>query len=375
MDRWSSDRSAGHARLAGLARQVLIAAWYPALRAATWSRHPFDAVRRGGMLPLLAIVALSGQQAEGQASAWPALRVTDSLRISAEEHGLRGKPRIAASEGLVAVQDARYAVAVFDTAGRRKWKRNLRGEVGSFDALTWRPDGLWIIDNYDGQVVRIDRSSGAIDSTIDYPTWWNPPWRLRNSMPVFGHKRVLGIAPDGMLVGSVSSPHDFLFFNGSRNYDPSLRYVVRSTSEGSIARTIASAPKGGHALHVLPDGRVAVTWRLADTSTLRLTMISATGDTAYTRSYPMPLVPGPEGLAPSRMSGLVGGSDGSVWLRLGAGGRTAFHCGIGPAGAALGCVELSASFTLVAARAGDLWGYDTGRHDVRRIRVVANTAK
>jgi hypothetical protein len=349
----------------------------------------------------------------------PALIATSDLRLTSAGLGIpgsgfgRGAHLAIAPDGRVVVSPQSGDLVDLDSTGRRlSWKIQVGGrdpEIRQVDRMGWVGNTMWIIDEAYRQIALVDRG-GKITKSLEHPSWIRPAWADRRKFPVFSRVTPLALYPDGTWLAIPYSEKSLLDTPG---YDTTVQYVMRISESGAIQRLIARVPRQP-ARFFLTSGKTSRsyfiqyraqdvwTWsidglRLAtvnvnargpDSATFRLNFIGEKGDTLFSRLYPYTPIKITQQARDSLrdrtqgklgslseeevrnlvaekippfyppITGVVIGSDYTIWLQLRGLGDDRTWLVLDSTGAPIGSVVLSKDFQLEVGDRQRVWGFE-----------------
>jgi hypothetical protein len=251
------------------------------------------------------------------------------------------------SDGSLAILARGSQLAYFDSTGRQRWARSVRGDLYAVSAIGWNGDSLYLADNVIDQTLLVG-SNGGVGRVIDSPDMIRPLWKERSTSTAYGAFDVLVRLENGSLIGTPRRPHRYGFYGPKKAADPNLVTVLRVNADGVIEHPLASGinPLKGDKWFALRDGRVVIARGSSDS--LRLTTISPEGDTLFRRG--LPSVKG--------VIGVVGGFDGTIWLSSTTPSQDITHTALDARGEIIGVVNLPNPFRVGAGDAKHLWVWD-----------------
>jgi hypothetical protein len=335
-------------------------------------------------------------------------------------------------EMIVAGAQLSGAIRGFDSTGRAlSWSIPIGGrdsEIRWVWRMGWTGNTLWAADPGFSQLALIDRA-GKISKSLEYPSWVRPSWADRRKFPVFGGVEPLALYADGSWLVRPSRERSVV---STPEYDKNFGYLMRIKENGSVERVVARVPRNDTRVDfrfrsssqatvpsyaplsmwdVSADGARVVTvttsLRGADSATYRVTVLSALGDTVYSRRIPFVPVPmskqsidsvrarfsrsvggrSAEDVGESMVKqlpwayppveGVVAGRDQTTWIELRS--TTAEHAWLilDATGTPAGMLGLPKEFVLRAAEHDRAWGFDRDGDRVTslvRYRIVAGPA-
>jgi hypothetical protein len=372
------------------------------------------------------IVIAFALAAAGQARAQAMRRFTpvEDLRIGAlSAIGQRDMLVTIAPDGraIVAPRYGGMPIIAFDSLGKRlSWKVSVGprddAEIGIPSRIGWIAGTrtMWVADQGYHQVALVD-STGKVFKSIEDPSWIHPSWAERRKYPVFATMQVFALYKDESMLLLPGRERALLDTPG---YDRSGLHLLRASWSGAIQRTVAMVPetqaavvlrgKGCEHVATIPfasrpmwsvsaDGsRIVIATpgvSLADSGTLRLTVIGERGDTLFSRTLVQPAVRVPQAsidnlLSNQRACGafsveairdslsrrvsvfksflvaVLPGRDQTTWVTMRAAADTSMErtaIGLDERGEIIGAVALPVNQTLVGADRGHIWMVETGR--------------
>lgn len=240
-------------------------------------------------------------------------RFVPDLKIDISKESLRqgaGLLAVSPSGRIVFLPEFyRGTFRVFDSTGAEQpfdltIGRSRGNEIGWVQRVGWLGDSMWVADQAFDQLVVVG-PSGRVIRSLERPSWVRPRWRDRRRYPLFSAMEWESLSPDGTMLVRPSRPR--MIFD-TPQYDRSSQYLVRTDRDGIILSTVARIPLDEGLLR-LRDGterrelrvdflarplwktssggqRIAVvTQSRADSGVFHVTMLSAAGDTVFSRGY------------------------------------------------------------------------------------------
>jgi len=297
-------------------------------------------------------LALAARTTAAQTIPWPApeLRIVDSVRVDAKKAQINGRDLAMALrvDGSIAILGAGPELFLLDSIGRLKWKRKLWPDMRYPNAISWRGDSVFVIDNAADQILAVG-SNGGIGDLIDFPDYVRPTLRNRRSLAAYGAFDVVAIV-DSTLVGTGRRPRRMGMYGPNTKADPSVLPVLRANVDGIVQvhlATVVNASKGD-VWSILPDGRVTI-FR-TDKDSLAFIGISPRGDTTFSRHLSK---------VRAVFGNAVGSNDGTIWVSTSMGGNEFYHTAFDARGIPLGRLRLANYLRVMAGDARHVWAVDT----------------
>lgn len=352
------------------------------------------------------------------------LTPTQDLRIGAQALGAARDVLIAlAPDGrvIVAPRFGGLWIVAFDSLGNRlPWKIAV-GRRDDSEILVPSRIGfiagtatMWVADNGYQQVALVD-ADGKVFKSLESPSWVHPTWAERRKYPVFANSQAFALYKDESMLLLPGRERALLETPG---YDRSGLHLLRTSSSGSIQRTVAMVPSLQDRLelhakrceHVIPiPFGTPATWAVsadgsrlvvvksgvsaADSGTVRVTTLDDHGDTVFSRIVPQPAVRIPQATIDNFLSmhrgcgdfsteeirdsltrrlaafksfvvGVLPGRDQTTWVTMRPEADTATErtaIGLDERGGIIGVATLPPNQLLVGADRNHLWMIEGGR--------------
>jgi hypothetical protein len=295
---------------------------------------------------------LAARSAAAQTVPWPAreLRIVDSVRLDTKKAQISGRdlPMALRADGSIAILGRGPELFYVDSTGRYKWSRKLWPDMRFPNALSWKGDSIYVIDNATDQMLAVG-SNGGVGDIVDFPDIVRPPFKNRRSLPAYGALDVAVII-DSTLIGTGRTPRSMGMYGPKTKQDPTRVPVLRTNFDGIVQvhlATVVNAPRGD-VWSILPDGRLTV-FR-TDKDSLAFIGISPRGDTTFSRRLPK---------VRAVFSNAVGGNDGSIWVSTSIGSNEFYHTLFDANGKTLGRLVLANYLRVTAGDARHVWVVDT----------------
>jgi hypothetical protein len=297
-------------------------------------------------------LALGARAVAAQTVPWPApeLRLVDSVHIDTKKVQINGRdlPMALRADGSIAILGSGPELFLFDSTGRLKWKRRLWPDMRYPNAISWKGDSVFVIDNAADQILAVG-ANGGVGDLIDFPDIVRPSFKNRRSLAAYGAFDVVAIL-DSTLVGTGRRPHRVGMYGPNTKVDPSFLPVLRVNFDGIVQShlaTVVNAAKGD-IWTILPDGRVII-FR-TDKDSLAFVGISPRGDTIFSRHLAK---------VRSVFSNATGDNVGTIWVSTSMGGKEFYHTAFDARGTPIGRLILPTHLRITAGDARHLWVVDT----------------